>query len=145
MANHNDFSDMYREHILDLYKNPNNFGEMENPTHKNTGYNSVCGDEITVMLDVMNGKVKDIKFNGSGCVMSMVSASLLTDKIKEMDIKEIEKLGKKDILELLKIKISPGRIKCVLLPLEAVKGAIKNDWDKKFNSWGSGKKDYWKS
>lgn len=118
-------SDMYREHIMDLYKNPSNFGIMKNPTHKKTEYNSLCGDEITVQLRVKEGKVKDVKFNGSGCVISMVSASLITEKIKEMSTEEIKKLNNKDILDLLKIRISPARIKCALLPLEATKRALR--------------------
>jgi nitrogen fixation NifU-like protein len=124
MTDHNNFSSMYREHILDLYKNPSNFGELKNPTHEHTEHNTLCGDEITVQIKEDNGKVKDVKFNGSGCVMSMVSASLFTDKIKGMEIKDVEKLGKDDILKLLKIKINPGRMKCVLLPLEAVKHSL---------------------
>ncbi len=118
-------SDMYREHIMDLYKNPSNFGIMKNPTHKKTEYNSLCGDEITVQLRVKDGKVKDVKFNGSGCVISIVSASLITEKIKEMNLKDIKELNNKDILELLKIRISPARIKCALLPLEATKRALR--------------------
>jgi len=124
MTNHNNFSSMYREHILDLYKNPSNFGQLKNPTNEHTEYNALCGDEITVHLNIQNGKVKDIKFSGSGCVISMVSASLFTDKIKGMKIDNVKKLSKEDILELLKIKINPARLKCALLPLNAVRGAI---------------------
>tara|TARA_Y100000310_G_scaffold77162_1_gene73720 strand:- start:5727 stop:6104 length:378 start_codon:yes stop_codon:yes gene_type:complete len=123
---HNDLSEkMYREHILELYKNPSNFGELKNSTHTHTETNSLCGDEITVQLKIENEKISDVKFNGSGCVISMVSSSLLTDKIKNMKVKDIKKLDKKDILKLLKIKINPARLKCVLLPLEAAKGALK--------------------
>ena len=118
-------SDMYREHILELYKSPSNFGILENPSHEATEYNSVCGDEITVQLIVKNGKINDIKFQGSGCVISIVSASLLTDKIKNKDIKDIKKLTREDILKLLKIKLNPARIKCALLSLEAVKKALR--------------------
>lgn len=125
MTNHNNFSSMYREHILELYKHPSNFGELPNPTNEHTEYNALCGDEITVQLNIQNGKIKDVKFNGSGCVISMVSASLFTDKIKEMKIEDVKKLGKEDILNLLKIKINPARLKCVLLPLDAVRGAFK--------------------
>ena len=123
--NHNNFSSMYKEHILDLYKNPSNFGELKNPTNKHTEYNSLCGDEITIHLNIQNGNVKDVKFSGSGCVISMVSASLFTDKIKGMKIDNVKKLSKEDILELLKIRINPARIKCVLLPLDAVRGALR--------------------
>ena len=118
-------SEMYREHILDLYKHPSNFGILENATHKHTEYNSLCGDEITVQLLVKDGEIKDVKFNGSGCVISMVSASLLTEKIKRMNLKDIKNLDRRDIIKLLKISISPARIKCVLLPLEATKWALR--------------------
>ncbi len=116
--------DMYREHILELYKSPSNFGTLKNSSHESTEYNSVCGDEITVQLLILDGKVKDAKFNGSGCVLSMVSASLITDKIKGMEIEDVKKLDKRDILKLLKVPITPARIKCILLPLEATKKAL---------------------
>tara|TARA_Y100000034_G_C6714959_1_gene316007 strand:- start:47 stop:427 length:381 start_codon:yes stop_codon:yes gene_type:complete len=126
MTTHNRLSEkMYREHILELYKNPSNFGELPNPTNQHTEINSYCGDEITVQLIVKNGKIEDVKFNGSGCVISMVSSSLLTDKIKGMKIKDVKKFNKGDILKLLKISVNPSRLKCVLLPLDATKGALK--------------------
>ena len=117
--------DMYKEHILELYKSPSNFGTLKAPTHEKTEYNSICGDEITVQFVVKEGVVEDAKFSGSGCVISMVSSSLLTDKIKGMKISDVKKLKKEDIMELLKVKISPIRIKCVLLSLEAVKKALE--------------------
>jgi len=118
-------SSMYREHILELYKSPSNFGILENATHESTAYNSICGDEITVQLLIKNNKINDIKFHGSGCVISLVSSSLLTDKLKGMKIKDVMRLEKKDILQLLKIPITSSRIKCALLPLEATKKALK--------------------
>jgi len=124
---HENFSDMYREHILELYKNPTNYGDLKNSTHKYTEYNSFCGDEIIIQLIVKNGKIQDIKFSGSGCVISMVSSSLLTEKIKGFTVEDVKKLSKEDILKLLKIKINPARIKCVLLPLEALRGALKKN------------------
>ncbi|MCX6749319.1 MAG: iron-sulfur cluster assembly scaffold protein [Candidatus Pacearchaeota archaeon] len=116
---------LYSKHILELYKNPSNFGMLKNPTHSRTEYNSICGDEITVQLEVKNGIAKDVKFSGSGCVLSLVSASLLTSKIKGMKTEAIKKMNKDDIKELFKTKINNSRIKCVLLPLEAVKKALK--------------------
>ena len=108
-----------------MYKHPSNFGELSNPTNEHIEYNSLCGDEITIQIKSEKGKIKDVKFNGSGCVISMVSASLFTDKIKGMKIEDVKKLGKEDIFNLLKIKINPARLKCVLLPLDAVRGALK--------------------
>ncbi len=116
------FSDrLYKEHIMELYKSPRNYGELENRTHEHTETNSSCGDEITLQLEVRDGKIEDVKFSGSGCVMSLVSSSLLTDKIKGMELEEAKKLCKEDILDLLKIKINPSRMKCVLLPLENIR------------------------
>jgi nitrogen fixation NifU-like protein len=120
-------SDMYKEHILELYRNPSNYGIIKDATHKSTEYNSVCGDEITIHLLVKNGKIRDAKFSGSGCVISMVSSSLFTSRIKGMQIEDVKKISKDDILKLLKIKVTPARIKCALLPLEAVKKALKEN------------------
>jgi len=117
--------ELYREHILDLYKSPANFGELKNPTHKHTETNSSCGDEITINLVMENEKVRDVKFSGSGCVISLVSASLLTKKIKGMKIQDIQKMDKSDIIKLLKIKVNPARMKCALLSLKAVKSALE--------------------
>jgi len=116
---------MYREHILELYKSPSNFGILENATSQATEHNSICGDEITVQLLIKNNKISDIKFYGSGCVISLVASSLLTEKIKGMKIKDVMNLEKKDILKLLKIHITSSRIKCALLSLEATKKALK--------------------
>lgn len=118
-------SDMYKEHILELYKSPSNFGTLKNPSHEKTAFNSVCGDEITVQLIVKNETVKDIKFSGSGCVISMVASSLLTEKIKGSKISDIRNLKAEDVLKLLNIKLNPARVKCALLGFEAVKGALK--------------------
>ena len=106
---------MYKEHIMELYKSPANYAELENPTHKHTEKNSSSGDE----------KISDVKFSGSGCVMSIVSSSLLTDKIKGMNVEDAKKLTKDDVLELLKINVNPARLKCITVPLYAVKNSLK--------------------
>ncbi len=113
--------------ILELYKNPQNFGLIENPTHENTQVNSTCGDELTIQLKVKDNIVRDAKFQGSGCMISMVSASLLTNKIKKMDTEDIQKLNKQDILELIKVELNPSRVKCALLSLDAIKNSLKNN------------------
>ena len=118
--------DIYTEMILDLYKNPRNKGVIKNPTHENFKNNPLCGDEIKIQIKIENNIIDDIKFNGNGCAISQASASLLTDKIKKMNIQEVKNLNKEDILEMLHIPISPGRLKCVLLSLETIKGALEN-------------------
>jgi len=117
---------MYTENILDLFKNPKNKGTLENPTHENSRNNPLCGDEITIQLVVEEDKIKEVKFSGQGCAISQASASMLTDKIKEMAIQDVKSLNKDDILEMLHIHISPGRLKCALLSLDTVNGALEN-------------------
>lgn len=122
---HDNFNElMYREQIMDLYKNPSNYGSLKNATHNYREYNSYCGDEITMHLIIKDNRIKDAKFSGSGCVMSIVSSILLTEKIKGMGVKDIKKMKNEDVLKLIKTRISPARLKCVLLPLDALKGAL---------------------
>lgn len=117
--------DIYQEHILDLYKHPLNKGNIDNAQIHQHEMNSSCGDEVTFHILFENRKVKDVKFEGVGCAISMASASLLTEKIKGMPIEKIEKLKPDDITDLLNIDLSPTRLKCALLPLQALsKGTI---------------------
>ena len=117
--------EMYREQIIELYKNPLNFGKLENPTNSQKEYNPLCGDEIEISIISENNKIKDIKFTGEGCAISMASASLITEEIKGMDFDKVKNMTLKEIINLLKIPISTTRIKCALLPLEAIKKAIE--------------------
>lgn len=116
---------IYREHLIELYKSPKNYGELVAANRKATGHNANCGDEITMHILVKNGNIQDIKFSGSGCVISIVSSSMLTEKLKNMKTSEVKKLSKEDIIKMLNLKLSTSRIKCALLPLEAVKSALK--------------------
>jgi len=115
---------MYTEIILDLYKNPLNKGQLENPTHESERNNPLCGDEIKIQLIVENNKIKEAKFSGQGCAISQASASLLTDKLKNLTTQEAKSLNQQAILDLLHIPISPGRLKCALLSLDTLKGAL---------------------
>tara|TARA_Y100000310_G_scaffold328062_1_gene395486 strand:- start:28203 stop:28589 length:387 start_codon:yes stop_codon:yes gene_type:complete len=119
-------TNMYQENIIDLYKHPKNKGMLESPTHEYSKNNPLCGDEISIQLIIEDNKIKDVKFLGEGCAISIASVSMLTDKIKRMDIEEINNLTKDDILEMLHIPISTARIKCALLSLETVKGALNS-------------------
>jgi len=117
---------IYKEIILDHWKNPHNFGKLKSPTKKSYAINPSCGDEIQIDLIIQKGKVKEVKFSGRGCAISQASASLLTDYIKGKSIKDLKKITEKTILELLNIKISPARMKCVLLPLEVLINIISS-------------------
>lgn len=115
---------MYQENILDHYKNPRNFGTIENASIHHHEYNPLCGDQIDLFLIIEKEKVVDIKFNGKGCAISRASASMLTEQIKGKSLHELEKLTKDDILEMLGIPISPVRLKCALLSLDTLKNSI---------------------
>jgi len=116
--------DIYKEHILDLYKHPHNFGEIENPTHKAEAFNALCGDQIQVSIITENNKIKDIKFQGYGCAISIAAASMLTDKIKNLEIEKVKNLSKDEVINMLKIPISHQRLKCALHSLDAIKKAL---------------------
>ena len=118
--------EMYREYVLALYKNPLNKGIIENPSHEFMKNNPLCGDEIKIQLVIKNNKIENLKFDGIGCAISMASASLLTEKLKNLTIEEAKNINKDDILELIKIPLSPVRIKCALLSLDVLRGALEN-------------------
>ncbi|MGD0053721.1 MAG: Fe-S cluster assembly sulfur transfer protein SufU, partial [Vulcanimicrobiaceae bacterium] len=92
--------DFYKEYILDHYRNPRNFGHLEHPTAKAEDLNPLCGDTITMELDVDDtGKVSDVKFSGRGCAISQASASMLTESIKGLSLEEVAKLSPDAVLE----------------------------------------------
>ena len=116
---------IYQENILDHYKNPRNFGKIENPSVHHHEYNPLCGDEIEMFLIIdKDKKSADVKFQGHGCAISQASASMLTEDVKGKSIDELKKLTKETILNMLGIPISPVRLKCALLPLDTLKNGI---------------------
>lgn len=115
--------DLYRDYILDHYKNPRNFGELAGATHSYHDTNPLCGDEITMHLLVDDGTVRDVRFQGRGCAISQASASILTEEVKGKKLDEIRGIDRDHVLSNLGITISPARIKCALLGLKSLKGA----------------------
>jgi nitrogen fixation NifU-like protein len=115
--------DMYRDYILDHYKNPRNSGELPGATNTYQDTNPLCGDEITMSLLIDGDQVKDVRFKGRGCAISQASASILTEEIKGKKLDEVRAIDRQHILENLGIPISPARVKCALLGLKALKGA----------------------
>ncbi len=116
---------MYREEIMDIYLEKPNFGKLKNKTHFAKVKISGCQDEFTLELNIKDKKIIDAKFHGKGCVISTISASLLTEKVKGMKIKNVLKIDKNEMDKLIKIEVIPTRINCELLALEAIKKAIK--------------------
>ena len=119
--------DLYRDEILEHYRNPHNFGILESPTTAKEGANPLCGDRITLMLGINDqGAVEEVAFTGRGCAISQASASMLTDEIKGKPLAEIARLGRRDVLDNLGIEISPARMKCAMLSLETLRDAVKD-------------------
>jgi len=116
---------MYKENIIDHYKNPHNQGMVDNPDIKFTEHNPLCGDVITITLKLNGHKVNDIKFVGNGCAISQAATSMLTDEIKGKTTEEIKNITREDIVNMLGIEIGIVRIKCAVLGLVAVKEGIK--------------------
>jgi nitrogen fixation protein NifU and related proteins len=115
--------DFYRDYILDHYRNPRNFGEIESPDAQAEDLNPLCGDQIRIQLKVDDGVISDLKFSGKGCAISQASTSMLTEAVKGMKLEDAAKLSKDVVLENVGIGISPTRLKCAMLGLRVLKSA----------------------
>jgi len=114
-------SDIYKDIILDYYRNPRNFGDLPNPDVRAKDSNPLCGDIIEMQLKINDGKVEDVRFKGKGCAISQASASMLTEVVKGKSLDEVKAMSKTDVLNLLGIDPGPTRIKCALLGLKVMK------------------------
>jgi nitrogen fixation protein NifU and related proteins len=119
--------DIYREIILDHYRNPRNKGKLPGADVSIHDSNPLCGDEIDIHLKVDGDKIKDVKFEGRGCAISQASASMLTEMVMGKPLTSIRELSKDDILENIGLtSLGPARIKCALLSLKVLKlGMVK--------------------
>ena len=119
--------DIYREIILDHYRNPRNKGKLPQADVSTHDSNPLCGDEIDIHLKVEQGKIKDIKFEGRGCAISQASASMLTEMVLDKPLTAVKDLAKDDILENIGLmNLGPARIKCALLSLKVLKMGMIN-------------------
>ena len=119
--------DIYREIILDHYRNPRNKGSLPNADISIHDSNPLCGDEIDIHLKVQEDMIKDIKFEGRGCAISQASASMLTEQVLNKPLNAVKDIAKEDILENIGLmNLGPARIKCALLSLKVLKlGMVK--------------------
>ncbi|PSP38805.1 FeS assembly protein SufA [Halobacteriales archaeon SW_8_65_20] len=115
-------SDMYRQQILDHYKNPRNYGESDDATFEHVGENPMCGDTIKlfVKLEADDETIAGVSFIGDGCAISQASASLLSTELQGMTLDTVREMDRDDIVEMLGVDISPMRIKCAVLAEKVV-------------------------
>ncbi len=119
--------DLYRDYILDHYKNPRNFGTLEPHDLDWHDYNPLCGDELGVHLVVEEGKVADLRFHGQGCAISLAAASIASEELIGQRLDKLPELSAEWLIDLLGIGISPTRRKCALLSLKVIRGASTGD------------------
>ena len=115
---------LYKEIVLDHYKNPHNFGTLDPADYTAEDSNPLCGDQVRMDLQVADGIVTDVKFSGRGCAVSMASASILTDMIMGQPLDEVLQITKDDLLEEIGIPVSPARMKCATLGLNVLKLSV---------------------
>ncbi|WP_138007931.1 iron-sulfur cluster assembly scaffold protein [Halalkalirubrum salinum] len=120
-------SDMYRQQILDHYKSPRNYGEMEEPTFSHVGENPSCGDtiQVDVRLEDDEETIEYVSFTGDGCAISQASASMLSERLQGMTLTELHELDTDDITEMLGVTISPMRVKCAVLARQVAQDGAK--------------------
>ena len=115
---------LYREHILDHYRHPRNKGTLEEPDISCELDNPVCGDVVRLDVRLEDGRVSEARFSGHGCVISLASASMLTEEILGKTVEELEGLGDEDVFQMLGITLGPVRAKCALLSLRVLQEGL---------------------
>src|SRR5581483_5792489 len=120
--------DLYRDYILEHYKRPRNFGELDPHDLEFHDVNPLCGDEMGVHIRVdQDGKIADLRFHGHGCAISQAAASIASEELIGMPLAEVGELSADWMIDLLGIPVSAARRKCALLNLKVVRGAVTGD------------------
>jgi nitrogen fixation NifU-like protein len=121
-----EFDQLYREVILDHYKNPRGHGAIENADAHAEGQNPLCGDEVSIYVSFGDDgdTIDDVKFEGRGCAISQAATSMLTEMVKGRKATDIAELPKEELLEEIGIPLTPVRLKCAILGLGVLKVAL---------------------
>jgi len=115
---------LYRETILDHYRNPRNKGTLDPADFTYEDTNPLCGDEIRVDVRVAGDRVSEIRFSGRGCAISQAATSILMELADGRTLAEVKAIGRDDVLEELGAPISPARMKCAMLGLKVLKAGL---------------------
>ena len=122
---------LYKEHLIELYAEKKNFGELRGKTHEATMSSPSCSDIISMELKVENGIIVDAKFRGAACFVSTVSSEVITENIKGMRFEDLQNLTKADLDRFLGTEVIETRIGCELFPLEVLKNVKPVEANKK--------------
>jgi len=122
----NEFDQMYREVILDHYKNPRHHGSLEEADAEAEGQNPLCGDEVTVSVKFgADGEtIEEMRFLGRGCAISQAATSMLTELVEGRKAADVAVLDKQELLDEIAIQLTPIRLKCAMLGLTTLKVAL---------------------
>ncbi len=137
-----ELQELYQQIVLEHYRNPRNYGELPEATHRAEGYNPLCGDRLEVMLRVREETIEDIRFRGSGCAISQASASVMTTLVRGKSLAEAEELferfhelvtgtGAVDLEQLgalaafAGVREFPARVKCATLAWHTLRAALQ--------------------
>jgi len=116
---------LYSDALLEHFRNPRNFGSLAAPDITYESFNPLCGDRIRIELELRGDTVHAARFKGDGCAISLASASMLTELIVGSEISSAEIISSEQLLSSLESDIQPARVKCALLPLEALRSGVK--------------------
>jgi nitrogen fixation NifU-like protein len=115
---------IYREIILEHYRNPANRGTLDPADFTYQDVNPLCGDEIRIDVRVADDHVSEIRFSGRGCAVSQASASILTEMVEGKSLDEVKAIGRDELLDEIGIPVGPARMKCAMLGLKVLKAGI---------------------
>ena len=116
--------EMYRENMLDHHKNPRHQGK---PSEYNFSYddkNPLCGDQVEIFGLIKDGVLKDVGFEGKGCIICMSSTSILLEEVYGKSKEELDKFSKEDLFDLIGVSLTPSRVKCAMLPFVCLKKGL---------------------
>lgn len=126
--------DIYRQYILDHYREPRNHGRLENPDVHAADTNPLCGDRVELDLNLRDGRVSEVRFSGRGCAISQASASMLTEQIDGATLDELKAITPHDVLEMLGVEIGPARQRCALLGLRVLHQGIGGPYTGRYDA-----------
>ena len=115
---------LYREVILDHYKNPRGHGVIDGADAEAEGQNPLCGDEVSIAVAFDGDTIADVKFQGRGCAISQAATSMLMDMVKGRSAQEVATMSRDELLDEVGIPLTPVRLKCALLGLGVLKVAL---------------------